>query len=163
MTASYRVALRRVREDDADLLLALRNDPDAVRFSITGEQVSRKEHERWFATRRADPDVHLWIAEEDGVPVAQVRVDVTGTLGVVSVAVSSAHRGRGLGSEVLRATVDEMRSDARVTALKALIHPGNPQSLRAFENAGFHLSTGTENGFSVLERSVARSERQSDG
>jgi UDP-2,4-diacetamido-2,4,6-trideoxy-beta-L-altropyranose hydrolase len=132
----------------------LRNDPDAVRFSVTQQPVRREDHERWFATRRDDPQVHFWIAEEHGMPVAQVRVDVTGATGVVAVAVAAAHRGRGVGSEVLREMAIRIGEDERVHVLRALVHPDNTPSIRAFERAGFRLSEEREGGFSVLLRAV---------
>ncbi|MGA7988068.1 MAG: GNAT family N-acetyltransferase [Candidatus Dormiibacterota bacterium] len=149
-----RITLRRAGEHDADLLFEWRNDPDAVRFSVSGQPVTREDHERWFAMRRDDPSVHLWIADEHGIPVAQVRVDVVPPAGVVSVAVAVSHRGRGLGSEVLRAMVSEIAEDDRVRVLRALVHPDNAHSIRAFERAGFHRSGDIEGGFNVLLRTV---------
>lgn len=149
-----RITLRRAGSDDAALLLEWRNDPDAVRFSVTGRPVSREDHERWFATRRDDPQVHLWIAEEHGAPVAQVRVDVDESTGVVSVAVAPSHRGRGIGSEVLRAMAICIAEDERVHVLRALVHPDNTPSVRAFERAGFRLSEEREGEFSVFLRTV---------
>lgn len=154
MTAPPSVRLRRARDDDAERLLEWRNDADAVRFSVSGRPVTGEDHARWFATRRDDPDVQLWIAEEGGIPVGQVRVDVADGVGVVSVAVASAHRGRGIGSEVLRAMVSEISAAETVHMLRAFVHPDNTQSIRAFEKVGFRLTAANSNGFSVLEQRV---------
>jgi RimJ/RimL family protein N-acetyltransferase len=148
------VTLRRARDDDAERLFEWRNDPDAVRFSVSGRPVTADDHERWFSTRRDRPQVHIWIAEEKGTPVGQVRVDVTSSIGVVSVAIAAAHRGRGIGSEVLRAMIAEMTAGGGVRILRAFVHPGNPQSIRAFEKVGFRLSTATQSSFRMLERGV---------
>jgi len=149
------VTLRSVRDDDAERLLEWRNDADAVRFSVSGRRVTGEDHARWFATRRHDPRVHLWIAEVDGTPVGQVRVDEeTDGVGVVSVAVAPAHRGRGIGSEMLRAMADTAAAETTVRVLRALVHPDNVQSVRAFEKAGFCMTAGGEGDFSVLERGI---------
>jgi RimJ/RimL family protein N-acetyltransferase len=131
-----------------------RNDADAVRFSVSGRAVTAEEHEAWFASIGEKAGTLLWIAEEEGSPVGQVRVDVDDGVGIVSIAVGAEHRGRRVGSEILRAMLAEMNAGATVRLLKALTHPDNAASLRMFERAGFHLTPVRERGFLVLECSV---------
>lgn len=155
------VTLRPVRDDDAERLLEWRNDADAVRFSVSGRHVTGEDHARWFETRRHNPSVHLWIAEVDGTPVGQVRVDYEPDgVGVVSVAVAPAHRGRGIGSEMLRAMAATVVAETTVCVLKALVHPDNVQSIRAFERAAFRTTAAKEGGFTVLERAVGEERTQ---
>jgi RimJ/RimL family protein N-acetyltransferase len=155
MTDRPRVTLRRVRDVDAARLLEWRNDTEAVRFSVSGRPVTDEEHRRWFTQRRrADGLGHLWIAEEDESPVGQVRVDVSGDVGVVSIAVAAEQRGRGIGSEILRAMVAQVTADGTVRILRAVLHPDNVRSLRAFERAGFRLTPASDCGFNVVERAV---------
>lgn len=149
------IALRVAADRDSTMLLEWRNEPAAVRFSGSGRRVSSAEHERWFAQVLADPSAtKLWIIEENGMPVGQVRVDVVGGVGVVSIAIAAEHRGRGIGPKALSAMVAAVTVDDSVALLKALSHPDNSRSLRAFELAGFHRTTDAENGFAVLERAV---------
>jgi UDP-2,4-diacetamido-2,4,6-trideoxy-beta-L-altropyranose hydrolase len=151
------VTLRSARDDDAERILEWRNDADAIRFSVSGRRVTGEDHARWFATRRHDPRVHLWIAEVDGTAVAQVRVDEEADgVGVVSIAVAPAHRRRGIGSEMLRAIADTAAAETTVRVLRALVHPDNVQSVRAFEKAGFRMTAAQEGDFTVLERGLDR-------
>ncbi len=152
-----RVTLRPATERDAGLLLAWRNDPDAVRFSVTGLQVSPAEHDAWFSRRIADPGTRLWIAEEGGMAVGQVRVDVTRAVGTVSIGVAPGHRGRGLGTVILLAMIDAIERDGSVRTLRALVHPENAASNRAFERAGFQRRPEPRHGFGVMERAIGTS------
>jgi UDP-2,4-diacetamido-2,4,6-trideoxy-beta-L-altropyranose hydrolase len=152
MSRPPRVTLRGAVDDDAGRLLEWRNDMDAVRFSVSGRPVTAEDHRRWFAARRDDPQGRLWIAEDGGTPVGQVRVDINDGVGVVSVAVAAEHRGRRIGSEMLRAMVAEVSADGAVRTLRALVHPENGPSIRAFERAGFQLTADNDRGFRVLER-----------
>lgn len=145
------VTLRAARSHDVALIRDWRNDPEAVRFSVTGRPVSDSEHARWFSATLANPTKQLWIAEEHGVPVGQVRVDITGDAGVVSIAVAAAARGRGLGQQVLRGALAEIDRQHIVTRLTALTHPDNLASIHAFEEAGFRRRNELEGGFIVLE------------
>src|SRR5487761_22820 len=102
------VTLRPATEDDSDVLLEWRNDPEAIRFSVSGRGVTPAEHREWLSGRLAHPGSRLWIAEQAGTAVGQVRVDMEDGIGTVSVAVAPSQRGLGLGSAVLQAMVIEM-------------------------------------------------------
>jgi RimJ/RimL family protein N-acetyltransferase len=149
-----RVTLRVATDLDGPRLLEWRNDPDAVRFSVTGRGVTPAEHSKWLAARLADPDTRLWIAEEDGQPIGQARVDLRDATGTVSIGIAPAHRGRGVGSAVLAAMLVEMERESRAVMLRAETHSTNIASLRAFERAGFSRRGRGQGDFLVLERQV---------
>lgn len=153
--SGHRVTLRRAGEGDGALLREWRNDADAVRFSATARPVSPEAHARWLAARLADSDTRLWIAEEARVPVGQVRVDLADGSGVVSIAVAAVARGGGIGQAMLRAAIEEIAREDAAIQLRALIHPDNIASLRAFERVGFRRVSSDERGFVVLELAVS--------
>jgi RimJ/RimL family protein N-acetyltransferase len=137
------------------MLLEWRNESDAVRFSASGRPVTTAEHERWFTRVRSDQSgTTIWIIEDSGTPVGQVRVDVENSVGVVSIAIAVEHRGRGIGPNALRAMVAAVSAEGEVRLLRALAHADNSRSLRAFEVAGFHRTAVAENGFTVMELPV---------
>lgn len=157
LTSGHRpaeVTLRPATEGNSGVLLEWRNDPEAVRLSVSGRGVTPPEHRKWLSGRLADPGTRLWIAERAGTAIGQVRVDVADGIGTVSVAVAPSQRGRGFGSAVLRAMVVEMEPEAGVRRLRALAHAENTASIRAFERAGFHRQGRHEPDFIVLERTV---------
>lgn len=125
------VHLRPAEITDSADLLRWRNDPDAVRFSRTGRAVDASEHENWLAQSLDDPATRLVIAELDGEPVGQLRVDVHDATGTVSIAVAPEHRGRGLGRRLLMALQRDLRDDYQVSLLVAEIAPQNDASRRA--------------------------------
>jgi RimJ/RimL family protein N-acetyltransferase len=143
--------LRGARGDDASLVRAWRNDADAVRFSVSARPVSEGEHARWFATALTDPRIQLWIAEENGIPVGQVRVDLDGDSGVFSIAVAASARGRGVGQAMLRLALAEVERQHLATTMTAATHPENTPSIQVFERVGFKRRAVTEDGFVVLE------------
>lgn len=136
---------------DAGFLLALRNDPDSVRWSRSGRPVDRGEHESWFASVLDDPATRIWVAREDGRPVGQVRVDVEAGAGAVSISVDPSSRGRGVASRMLGHLVAALGADEQVHALVAEVREGNEASSRAFERVGFTPS-GREGGFLLMRR-----------
>jgi UDP-2,4-diacetamido-2,4,6-trideoxy-beta-L-altropyranose hydrolase len=145
------VTVRAAREGDVVFIRALRNDADAVRFSTNARAVSEAEHARWFASTLANPQMRLWVAEEDGIPVGQVRVAIDGEKGVFSIAVEGSARGRGLGQAMLRLALAEIERQRLVSTMTAVTHPDNPASIHAFEQVGFTRREVTEDGFVVLD------------
>jgi RimJ/RimL family protein N-acetyltransferase len=145
------VTLRPVRPDDVALLFQWRNDHDAVRFSVSGRAVTLDEHSTWVVQRLRDPATRLWIAEEDGVAVGQVRLDVDDDAALVSIAVAAGQRGRGVGSAILQEMQAVLLVTGPVSRLRALIHPDNSASLRAFTRAGFRRMGAADAGFLVFE------------
>lgn len=150
-TQHPRVTLRPVRPDDVALLFQWRNDHDAVRFSVSGRAVTLDEHSKWVVQRLRDPATRLWIAEEDGVAVGQVRLDVDDDAALVSIAVAAGQRGRGVGSAILQEMQAVLLVTGPVSRLRALIHPDNGASLRAFTRAGFRRMGAADAGFLVFE------------
>jgi RimJ/RimL family protein N-acetyltransferase len=148
------VVLRPASPADGAQLFEWRNEVDVVHFSLTGRPVSVDEHAKWLAARLARPAPRLWIAEEDGKPLGHVRVDLEDETGMVSIAVALGHRGRGVGSRMLRALQVEVERDAAIRALRALVHTDNVASLRAFDRVGFKETGRRVDGFVVLERSI---------
>jgi RimJ/RimL family protein N-acetyltransferase len=145
------VTLRAAREDDVSLIREWRNDAEAVRVSATAGPVSKAEHERWFAAVLADRNRRLWVAEECGRPVGQVRVDVDGSRGVLSIVVAPHDRGRGIGQAMLRGAVGEVERDGLATKLTALAREDNVASIHAFEHIGFRRCGEPERGYVTLE------------
>lgn len=128
------------------MLMALRNDPDAVRFSVSGRGVTSEEHERWFRTVRSEPSrCRIWIAEDGSTPVGQVRVDLNGDSGMVSIAVAADHRGRGIGTAMLKAVVIKAGTEGTPSRLTAVVRSDNAASMHAFAAAGFRrIGEGSE-------------------
>ena len=130
--------LRPATVADDEFILALRNDDDAVRWSTTAAGVTEADHHPWFRARLADPACRLRVVEVDGEPAGQVRVDVEDVAtGVVSVAVTPKHRGRGIAHDALRALQADLAGDVQLDRLVAVVHVDHAVSRRVFESVGF--------------------------
>ncbi len=127
------VAVRPAAAEDADLLLAWRNDPDTRAWSRTADLVSSADHRDWLDRVLANPERKLLIAEQDGRPVGTVRFDRGNHTWEVSITLAPAARGKGLAVPVLLAAE---RTLDRPT-IHAIIHRDNAASLALFERAGY--------------------------
>jgi RimJ/RimL family protein N-acetyltransferase len=131
------VTLRLATADDADALLAWRNDPQTRAMSIDAAEVTNDQHRAWLAKTIEREDRLLFAAEHAGRAIGSVRLDAHGVACFeVSLTVAPAERGKGYAVALLRAA--EAIALARgAVRLVAVIKPENTASRRAFEAAGF--------------------------
>lgn len=131
---------RPVQDSDRALLHELFADAHAPLFLLEPEvardlvdlQVRAQEREYAVAYPRATHEILV----VDGTPVGRLVLDdAPGCVRVVDLCVASAHRGRGIGSAVLRDVVRAAQSDGRTVRLS--VWSGNTGARRLYESCGF--------------------------
>ncbi len=139
-------ALRPATENDEGLLLEWRNEPETRRQSLQQAPVSPEQHRRWFRDRLARPsECRIYIAEIEGSPAGQARIDVTGKgRGEISVAVAAGFRGSGLGPTLIAKATERAAADLGAGSVTAVVKKENIASLRAFRAAGYGESRPAE-------------------
>lgn len=133
------VRLRLAELADEEWLLCLQQEPSTRRFARNPQPPSPKEHARWLARTLEGGSSSLAIIEVDGTAAGIIRLDrperfcPTEPQFEVSIAVSAAFHGCGIGSAALRL----IRSEHPVAVFDAFILPGNDRSLRMFRKEGY--------------------------
>lgn len=128
------VTLRRIAPADRDRILVWQNEPEARRYARNPKIPSPAEHYLWFNAKCAQADASLDIVLLDGVPIGMVRLDAVGQGRLeVSILISSAGRGRGIGTAALIL----LARLAPWADLLAEVDPENIASRRAFLHAGY--------------------------
>jgi len=120
--------------DDADLLLAWRNDATTRQASHDTSPVSHDVHVAWLRKTLSDPHRQLYVAERDGRPVGTVRVDAQGAGHLLSWTVAPKARGSGLGSAMVAKLASSLPGP-----IWAEIKVGNTASIRIAQAAGMAL------------------------
>lgn len=145
--------------DDAELLLAWRNDDATRRSSRSQEPLGYDAHLAWLSDAIRDPRRLLRLVVADGSPVASVRFDLLpdrDDSAEVSIVVAPAARGQGYGGVALAAghlLVGETWPAVR--EVLAVVHQGNEPSRRLFEQAGYVLLGPDEDGWLSCLRSLS--------
>jgi RimJ/RimL family protein N-acetyltransferase len=133
--------LRPATADDAERLLAWRNDPVTRAASRSTAEVALDEHRGWLERVLADPERHLLIGEAEGRAVGQARFDALDDGAYeISVTVAPEVRGQGLGTALIAAATGWLRETAPGAAVLAAVRPENAASLAAFRAAGYEPS-----------------------
>lgn len=110
--------LRPTRLDDAALLFAWANEPSTRRASLSAAPVPWEGHVAWLEARLSDPAHALFVLEQAGQPLGQVRFADEGAHWRLSYGLDLRARGRGLGRQLVEQGVSAIagRGPARVLA-----------------------------------------------
>lgn len=148
--------IRRAVAADVEAVWEIAADPEVRRASHDQSGFPFSTHERWFAERLSSTASNIWVAEGEGTVAGFVRYDRRESDNVVvSIAVASAARGRGLAVRLLSETCDASCADLGVVKARGYVLSDNPASARAFQKAGFvHADSAVVDGrpCTVFER-----------
>lgn len=95
----WNVRVRGMREDDLESVLRWRNHPDIRCRMYNSHEISPSEHREWYARAIRDPNRHLLIVEQAGMPLGFVQFTESGSDSVADwgfYAVPGAPAGSGM-------------------------------------------------------------------
>ena len=146
MIATPRLDLRPFRDADVDPLYEIQGDREAMRFTYAApsrEECARRlrAHERLRAEHGFAPWVAVLRAEGRVVGWGGVGIDPfePGWGAEVSYFLHPAHWGRGLATELVRASLTYGFETLSLPAIGAFARPDNTASIRVLERCGFGL------------------------
>lgn len=135
--------LRPAAAHDAQLIFDWRNEPLARAMSFSTEPVTWAQHLQWFQARIANRDTTLCVAEADGLPIGQLRLDFQGDEAVLSYSMDRLVRGRGWSKWMISAAMERVGETRRAT-IRALVKAENAASRRTFASLGWLESPSAE-------------------
>ncbi|MDX1442808.1 MAG: UDP-2,4-diacetamido-2,4,6-trideoxy-beta-L-altropyranose hydrolase [Gammaproteobacteria bacterium] len=131
--------LRAPTQDDARMIWKWRNDPEVRSTAFDPAEIPWEDHERWFARSLENPGRLMRIAEFHGDDAGFIRLDRDNDTAEVSIFLSPARKGSGLGPALLASIEREIPGDWNCRTLRAGIRPENEISISLFENAGYRF------------------------
>jgi UDP-2,4-diacetamido-2,4,6-trideoxy-beta-L-altropyranose hydrolase len=138
VTPKKSLTLRRAEDADSRLYWEWANEPLIRQASFSSEPIPWETHAEWFEKKRRDPNCVLFVFEQKGDPVGQVRLERTGeNQAVMSVSLDKRYRGQGLGSRLIRMAARAYLEISPVERVHAYVKYGNEASSRAFLKAGY--------------------------
>ena len=150
--------LRPATADDCRRVWDWANDLSVRAISFTSDPIPWEQHVAWFTRKLGDANTRLWIAEQEGGFVGQVRFDLDGSTATISVSLDATRRGKNLGALLIWSACQKLFRESAVETIHALIKPDNAASIRAFEKAGFEPAGQTEvKGCAALRFELKRS------
>jgi ribosomal protein S18 acetylase RimI-like enzyme len=143
------IALRPACSDDYTFALNLYVEAIKPLASTWAEWVDGNQQAQFARLWRPDD---TWIITHDGKEVGWVELRPTGDeIYLMQLYISSAHQGRGIGSQIMHRLMEERRGRAKSVAL--LVLKNNP-ALRFYERHGFSLAQETRTKFVTRRKMV---------
>ena len=133
------ISVRRVVENDSEVIFKWRNDDLTRKMFRTSELVEWGGHSKWLETTLANPNRCLLMCEtEQGTPIAVVRFDVEDRRAELSINLSPLQRGKGFAPKCLSLGIEYFgKHYPFVLELVAEIKTINLPSRNSFERVGF--------------------------
>ncbi len=140
-----RLQLRPLRESDAAMILAIRSNPDVMRYGISGPwtalEQARQLIERDFAAMAAGEHLRLALVphgQEEIVGNCNLfHLDRQSRRAEIGYDLHPEFWRKGYMNEALRALLEYGFSTLGLNRVEADIHPGNIASARSLEKLGF--------------------------
>lgn len=131
--------LRPADAQDCRFLYELRNDPLVRASSFHTEEIPYEQHQKWYEQKRKNENCRIYILEDAGAPVGQVRADrdERGESAEISYAIAEWARGNGYASWMLAAAEEQLSEKGFCRELLAEVKNDNIASQKVFQKLGY--------------------------
>ncbi|MBI2989713.1 MAG: GNAT family N-acetyltransferase [Candidatus Magasanikbacteria bacterium] len=137
----HKLSCRLANEADAQMLFRWRNDPSTYMYFFTPEPVTWEDHLAWLNGVLKDKDRTLYLFEDEGIPVGQIRFDLSEEKdgsAELSISIAKDFRACGYGIRGLRIGIQQYTNDyPALRHIRAQVKKENIASLGLFAQAGF--------------------------
>ncbi len=145
------IRLRPAVKEDVVLYYKWANDPEVRKNAVNTLPISWENHNAWFFKKMHDPNCRLFVLEEAGRSVGQIRFETEAEEAVIDYSVDTIARGRGLGSLLVEQGADLMQRIEPIR-LRALVKTGNGASISIFVRNGFTEQASALEGYRSFYR-----------
>ena len=132
--------LRPVTMEDAECILAWRNDEDSRKNSFHSDLIDWEAHVAWLTKKLDNEECMLYMVSDGTEDVGHIRLDISDKIGEISYMVAPEKRGKGYGSALLK--LISTTPLLGVKALVGLVQKKNAVSGKCFLTAGFTCFAG---------------------
>jgi UDP-2,4-diacetamido-2,4,6-trideoxy-beta-L-altropyranose hydrolase len=122
------------------------NDPVTRQWSFSIEPITLEDHTKWFHKKIENEDCIYLLLWADNQPAGQIRFDKNGDEQIISFAVDSIFRGRGLGAKILNLGEEYLfeKIGIRPLKLKGFVKKENVASVISFEKNNYDKAIADE-------------------
>ena len=132
------IIVRPASFDDVDLLFHWRNLPEIIKLSSSRRSVSWPEHTSWLSSSLESDCIKIFIAQVNGVPIGQVRLEFGNSIAWLSIYLLPAFCGMGYGTYLIKLITSQAQDYfPKISSVDAVIRNDNIRSISSFSRAGF--------------------------
>lgn len=140
-----KTAVRKAASRDAGDIFKLSNSPTVRENSFTPEQITYKDHLKWFDEKINDRNcIFLLAVDEKNKAIGQIRLDIIDTNALLSISVDDGRSNTGIGSKLIYSAIKELETREDVENIDAYIKADNEVSINFFKKNGFKFNSKCE-------------------
>lgn len=149
-------SFRRASFADVIQLWHIANEPSIRQCGFYPASISLADHVIWLEKKLASPASLLFVIEDGGAIVGQVRYDrISVEAAEIGISLLPPYRGRGLGTRMISETLSLVCQELGVSRILANVRMENPTSIHLFEKLGFQrCGEGVKNGFPFVSLDI---------
>ena len=143
-----RLTLRPLREDDVDVILAYRNDPQVSKYQDWDLPVTRERVERHVAAQSGWSDIAPGEPRQIGIDLdgeligdLYVGLDEHGCVAEIGFTLRTEFQGKGYAFEAASTVVADLIERLGCHRLYGQLSPENTRSARLLEKLGMHVES----------------------
>jgi UDP-2,4-diacetamido-2,4,6-trideoxy-beta-L-altropyranose hydrolase len=135
---SRTLSIRSAAEQDLEISYYWANEPEVRAQSYNQSSISLEEHAAWFHNRLKDVHSYFYILEQNKIPVAQIRFQVSNNEAVLGYLAGKSIRSKGLGTAILGKGIEAfVRDYGKPVDITGYVKKTNLPSQRSFERLAF--------------------------
>ena len=143
MIIGEKVILREIEEENLDLIVKWRNDPEILRWLFSYLPLSKVKERKWYETYLDDETQQIFIIEvnEEKTPIGTIGltdIDYKNQRAELTIIIGEKeYWGKGLGEEALNLLVKFAFNEMNLRKIKALVFSDNDKAIKLYEKCGF--------------------------
>ncbi|MDD4975391.1 MAG: GNAT family N-acetyltransferase [Bacteriovorax sp.] len=132
--------IRKVLEEDKEIIIEWRNDPRVYKYALNPNPVSVENHEKWFGKVLSSNTCFFYMGIYDGKKCGTVRYDLLDNNHEAEVSISLAPDfwGKGLAFLLMNLGEAKLKLDSQVKVIHATVLNENTASMSLFVKSDFH-------------------------
>ena len=132
------LSLRLAVASDVKLLFEWVNTPSSLKNKEkSSAPIEWSSHQNWFNKRLNNPNVRIWIVEQNKQAIGQVRVEHDNNKLLIDIFIDSLFKGNDYGLKALKLLIKQCQATYPGVPLHAIIKNENYPSLNLFRRADF--------------------------
>lgn len=128
---------RPAKISDCKFWWKIRNEKTVREVSFNTKSIPYATHKKWFEEKLKDTNSKLFIIFASNQKVGILWFGKNNSQVEISLALKSAARGKGVGTEAIKIGAKYALEKMQVNSVLAYTKPENLSSIKAFERAGF--------------------------
>lgn len=141
MIVGERVQLREIEEEDLEIVVIWRNDPEILKWLFSYLPLSMSKQRRWYHKYVEDRTQQTFVIEAKGkIPVGTVglsHIDYRNQIAELGILIDKDWQHKGIGREALNLLIEFAWNEMNMRKIKALVFKENEAAINLYKSCGF--------------------------